>query len=131
MVGNDLLKHVSEVMAQTSKVIKEAKILKYDNKIQNSKNKNKTIWDIVQLETNKGPNNEKICTLKADGKWIREKQVIAETFNNYFLSVAENKNAKNKQNNTNISDLPDTTPSQYLLKTFINPLKAPSSVINT
>ena len=51
-----------------SKVIKEAKKLKYDNKIQNSKNKNKTIWDIVKLETNKGPSNEKICTLKVDGK---------------------------------------------------------------
>ena len=63
-----------------SKVIKEAKKLKYDNKIQNSKNKNKTIWDIVKLETNKGPNNEKICTLKVDGKWIREKQEIVEFF---------------------------------------------------
>jgi hypothetical protein len=27
--------------------------------LQNSKNKNKTIWDIAKLETNKGPNAEK------------------------------------------------------------------------
>jgi hypothetical protein len=36
-----------------SKVIKEAKKLKYDNQIKNYKNKNKTIWDIVKQETNK------------------------------------------------------------------------------
>jgi hypothetical protein len=63
---------------------------------------------------------KKKSTLMVDGKWIREKQVIAETFNNYLLSVAENKNAKNKDNNTNISYSPDTTPIQYLLETFIN-----------
>jgi hypothetical protein len=53
-----------------------------------------------------------------DGKWIRETKVIAEIFNNYFLSVAENKNENNKQNNTNINNLTDITPIQYLLKTF-------------
>jgi hypothetical protein len=62
-----------------------------------------------------------ICTLKVDGKWIRGKQVIAEIFKNYFLSAAENKNAKNKQNNINISYPPVSTPIQYLLKPFINP----------
>jgi hypothetical protein len=100
-----------------SKVIKEAKRLKYDNKIQNSSNKNKTIWDIVKVESNKVPNNEKICTLKANGKLIRETQAIAEIFNDY-LSVAENKSENKKQNNTNINNLTDITPIQYLLKTF-------------
>jgi 23S rRNA pseudoU1915 N3-methylase RlmH len=72
------------------RVIKEVKRLQYDNKIQNSNNKNKTIWDIVKSETN----NKKICTLNVDGKWIKEKQMIAETSNNYFLSVAEYKKSK-------------------------------------
>jgi hypothetical protein len=44
------------------------------------------LWDIVKSETNKGTNKEKICTLNVDGEWIQEKQMIAETFNNYFLS---------------------------------------------
>jgi hypothetical protein len=44
--------------------------------------------DIVKSEPNKGVSNEKICTLNVDGKWIKEKQMFAETFNNYFLSVA-------------------------------------------
>jgi hypothetical protein len=73
-----------------SKVIKEAKQLKYDNKIQNYKNKNNSIWDIVKLETNKVSTTEKISTLNVEVKWIRKKQMIAETFNNYFLSVVNN-----------------------------------------
>jgi hypothetical protein len=77
-----------------SRVIKEAKKLKYDTKIQNSSNKNKTIWDIAKLETSKCINNENICTLNVDGKLIRNKQEIADTFNKHFLSVAENMNTK-------------------------------------
>jgi hypothetical protein len=37
--------------------------------------------------------------IEGRGKWIKEKQMIAETFNNYFSSVAENNNAKNEHNN--------------------------------
>jgi hypothetical protein len=47
-----------------------------------------------KIRTNKGTNNEKICTLNVNGKWIEEKQMILETFNNYFIYVAENNNAK-------------------------------------
>jgi hypothetical protein len=63
--------------------------------------------------------DEKICTLNFDGKWMREKQEIAEIFNKYF-TVAENRNAKNKQNNTNTSYFPNITPIQDLLQTFTN-----------
>jgi hypothetical protein len=76
---------------------------------------------IARFETNKGSNNEKICKLNVDGKWIKENHVIAETFNKYFLSVAENSNVKNKQNNTNTSLSPNATPTQYLLQAFMNP----------
>jgi hypothetical protein len=94
-------------------MIKEAKI-------QNYNNKNKTTWDIVKLETNMGSNSKKMCTLNVDGKWIKNKQVIAETFNTYVLSVAENRNAKSKQNNTNTSNFPKTIHIHYLLQTFSN-----------
>jgi hypothetical protein len=47
--------------------------------------------------------------------------MIVETFNNYFLSVAKNNNAKNKHNNVNISHFPATTHIQYLSQTFTNP----------
>ena len=104
-----------------SGVIKEAKRLKYDSKIKKSNNKNKTIWDIVKFETNRGSHNDRICTLKVNGKRIRENHVIAETFNKYFLSVAEKSNVKNKQTNINTSHFPNTTPIQYLLQAFMNP----------
>jgi hypothetical protein len=45
--------------------------------------------------------------------------MIAETFNNCFLSVAENNNAKN-EHNVYISCFPAITHSQYLLQTFTN-----------
>jgi hypothetical protein len=74
----DLRNYYKKYCKILSAVIKEAKKLKYDSKIQNSRNKNKNIWDIVKLETSKGTNNENICTLNVDGKLIRNKQEIAQ-----------------------------------------------------
>jgi Notch-like protein len=76
---------------------------------------------MVKLETSNGSYNENICTLNADGKLIRNKQVIADTFNKYFLTVAENRNAKSKQNNSNTRNSPNTTPIHCLLETFSDP----------
>jgi hypothetical protein len=47
--------------------------------------------------------------------------MITETFNNYLLSVAEKKNAKNAHNNVNISHFPVPTHIRYLSQTFTNP----------
>ena len=43
------------------------KKLNYASKIQKASNKNKTIWNIVNLESNKTNNTEKITTLNIDG----------------------------------------------------------------
>ena len=53
-------------------VIKEAKKPNYAEKIKKSVNKNKTVWDIVNLETNKTGNTEETDTLKIDGNIIRD-----------------------------------------------------------
>jgi len=50
-------------------------------KIKKSVNKNKTVWDIVNLETNKTSNTEEINTLKIDGNIIRDRQEIANVLN--------------------------------------------------
>jgi len=71
-----------------SAVIKEAKKLIYADKIKKSVNKNKTVWDIVNIETNKTGNTEEISTLKIDGNTIRDHQEIANAFNKYFSTVA-------------------------------------------
>jgi hypothetical protein len=55
--------------------------------------------------------------------------MIAETFNEYFLSVAENRKEISKQNNINPSKFPKITPNYYLSQTFFNP--SPSMKFNS
>lgn len=50
-----------------------------------------------------------------------ERIMWLQRLNKYFLSAAENSNVKNKQNNTNTSHFPNTTPTPYLLQAFMNP----------
>jgi len=100
-------------------VIKEAKKLNYAEKIKKSINKNKTLWDIVNLETNKTGNTEETNTLKTDGHTISDGQEIANAFNKYFLTVAETINMK--QNTPSYINLDNTTPIQYLTQSFKHP----------
>ena len=57
--------------------------------LKKSLNKNKTIWDIVKLETNETGNTEKIDTLNLDGNSISDRQEIANALNKYFLNIAK------------------------------------------
>jgi hypothetical protein len=54
--------------------------------------KNKTTWDIENLETNETGNTEKINNLNIDGNLISNRQQIANAFNKYFLTVAKSIN---------------------------------------
>ena len=71
-------------------------------------NKNKTIWDTVNLETNKTGNTEKINTLNIDGNSISNCQEIANAFNEYFLTTAKSINTK--QNELSSHNVDNTTP---------------------
>jgi hypothetical protein len=71
-------------------------------------NKNKTIWDIVNLETNKTGNTEKINTLNIDGNSISNCQEIANAFNKYFLNIAKSINTK--QNELSSHNVDNTNP---------------------
>ena len=103
-----------------SVVIKEAKKLNYADKIKKSVNKNKNVWDIVNLETNKTAKTEEINTQKIDGNTISDRQEIANAFNKYFLTVAENINMK--QNAPCSQNLDNTTPIQFPVpKIWITP----------
>ena len=67
-------------------------------------NKNKTIWNIVNLETNNTGNTEKIKTLNIDGNSISDRQEIANAFHKYFLTIAKGINTKqNKLNSHNLN----------------------------
>jgi hypothetical protein len=60
---------------------------------------------------------------------IRKKQMIAETFNEYFLSVSENRKEISKQNNISPHKFPNITPNYYLSQTFLKPF--PSMKLNS
>ena len=73
-----------------SKDIKEVKKCHCDNQIKNSTNKNKTTWVILNKETHRKTHSTNIKFLNIDGITNDNQQLIAETFNNYFTSIAEN-----------------------------------------
>ena len=72
-----------------SKVIKAAKQLYDNNKISKSSNKIKTTWDIIKMETCKNHTNKGTQLININGNLITNQQSIANSFNNYFLSVAD------------------------------------------
>jgi len=83
--NSDLINYYKKYRKILSAVIKEAKKLNYADKIKKSLNKNKTIWDTVNLETNKTDNTERIDNLYLDGNTISDCHEIANAFNKYFF----------------------------------------------
>jgi hypothetical protein len=76
----------------------EAKRLHYDKLIINSKKRTKTTWSIVKSLTERKPYHETIPSLSVLGKSYINTKMIADSFNKYFLSIAETitKNTFNK-----------------------------------
>jgi hypothetical protein len=70
-------------------VIKAAKQLYYNNKISKSNNKIKTTWDIINMETRKSHTNKSTQLINIDGKLITNQQSTTNSFNNYFITVAD------------------------------------------
>jgi hypothetical protein len=112
----DLINYYKKYCRILSAVIKEAKKLNYADKINKSLNKNKTIWNILKLESNKIQNSDKAISLNIAGTLVSNYQEIAEEFNKYFLFIAKNIIKQNyfKPHNPN-----NTTPLHYLLQVFI------------
>ena len=73
-----------------SKVITLSKKRYYNNKLANSTNKPKTTWNIIKTITNNKKNLNNISMMEINGKTISHQQTIAEEFNNYYVSVADN-----------------------------------------
>ena len=53
---------------------------------------------IVNLETHRKSSNAAIESLNVDGGIVNNELHIADTFNNYFLSIADNININNNNN---------------------------------
>ena len=72
-----------------SVIIRSANKLYYNKLLLNSNNKQKTTWNIVKTITNnKNANN--ISTMNRKDKLSSNPRAIANAFNTYFWSVAEN-----------------------------------------
>ena len=89
----------------------------YSNKLANSTNKPKTTWSVINIITNnkKFPND--ILMMEIDGKITTHHQTIAEEFNNYYVSVADNITNNNPVNNT-VGHLNKNDPLNYLYSAF-------------
>ena len=89
-----------------SRVIKATKQLYYNYKISKSNNKIKTTWDIIKTETCENHSNKRTQLINIHGKLITNQQSIANSFNNYFLTVADKiiSNIKNDKTSLNCNN---------------------------
>jgi len=87
-----------------STVIREAKITANDQLILNSHNKVKTTCGIISKESGKTKKRSETQALNVEGKKITDQQTIAETFNEYFITIAENVKRQVKNNFINVDN---------------------------
>ena len=74
------------------KVINEAKLKCNQEFIIKAENKGKAIWDIVRKESGKCSNNTRNeIEININGQLVCNPHEIANTFNNFFTNVAQNK----------------------------------------
>ena len=81
-------------------VIKLAKWKYYNNLLTNSTSKTKTTWNIINENINKRHRRHDISSININGVFTQNNQVIADTFNSYFLSVAQHIMANSKNSNS-------------------------------
>jgi hypothetical protein len=92
-----------------------AKRLYYNGLLTNSKNKIKTTWNIVKFVTGKNVENKLPLLVCINGALTENQQVIADSFQSHFLSIAD------KLVFNNIEDINDINCKDYLYGIFKNP----------
>jgi len=98
-----------------SKVVLAAKHMHFNKIIQNSENKIKSTWKIINEEKGKFKDSQNMKFLRINNKTVFNQEAMANTFNNYFLSVADSlcKDFKAVDNNM--------TPLHYLQNNLTKP----------
>jgi hypothetical protein len=98
---------------------KQCKTFYYVGWISKPNNKVKATWKVVKSISGKNVKKEDLQFLKIDGELTDNHSRIAESLNNYFLSIADNiKGIENYH-------IPGTDPGNYLkyfTQAFVNPL---------
>jgi hypothetical protein len=76
-------KNYTKILAD---VIKTAKFKHYNKIYSSSKNKTKTMWNLIKSETNKYANKKEI-QLNIEGKQVTNSRQLANIFNDYFTNA--------------------------------------------
>jgi len=96
-------------------VIKLAKKRYYNSILTYSNNKTKATWNIIKNTSYIKPNTHNITSINANGYLSFNGQIVAETFNKYFVWVAQNIHVNN--HNVNASSNHEN-PISYLSRAF-------------
>ena len=80
--------HYKKYCRILTRVIKLAKQKYYNNLITCSKNKNKTVWNIINRTINRKPNLSNVNSFNDKGNLVNNGHQIAEALNNHFVSIA-------------------------------------------
>jgi hypothetical protein len=94
-----------------AEVIKLAKRKYYNKLLTNSTNKTKTTWNIINENINNRCGRQNISSIKINGDITQNNQVIADTFNNYYSSVAQHV-TNNFSNSNSVGN--NNNPANYL-----------------
>jgi len=90
-----LTKYYKKYCRILTNIIKLAKKRYYNNIITCSNNKTKTTWNIIKHTSYIKPNSQNITPINIDGGISFNSQTIADTFNTYFASIAQNIHVNN------------------------------------
>lgn len=102
-----------------TKVIKDAKKMYLNEKIQNSDNKIKTIWDIIKNETNRYSKSENITCIKINDSKIDNPKSIANHFNDFYINIIQNLNIQDCAEDAALGYLTDAFNTEFLGLKFI------------
>jgi hypothetical protein len=72
---------------QDTQVIKEAKRMHYNKQLLDSNNKVKVVWKTVKYST-----EEVTLSIKINDNAIQNPELLANSFNTYFLTIIERMN---------------------------------------
>ena len=96
-INTDIAQHCKEYCKTLSNVIKEAKRIYYNNKIQKSSNTCKTSWDIIKKLANNQHSHTDIQELITDSKHLKDQQDTADAFD-YFSTIIDKINKNDVHN---------------------------------
>ena len=102
-----------------AEVIKLAKQKYYNNLLMNSTNKARTTWNIINENINKRHQKQDISSVNINGVIIQNSQIITNSFNMYYSSVA--KHIMKEINNSNTVGSKQNS-GTYLHNTLQQPL---------